>query len=476
MNQEKEPHLVKSFGLKIAIILVVSSVIGSGVFKKVAPMAADLHTPFWVVAAWALAGLVVLFGVLSISELGALFPQSGGPFVWLEKVYGKTISFLYGWTSFTIIQTAAISSVAFIFAGALDYFIPMPHLSASWEGVTLLGVIQPFDNLGAKLVAIVLIVILTFINLKGAKQGASVSMVFTSIIVLCIVLISVVSIYSGKGSMETFRTNSSQLPTQGWTLFAFISALIIAMRSAFWGYEGWISLGFIGEELQEPNKTLPRAMLWGVVLITGLYVLINFAYLYVMPIDEMLAATAQNENSIPAVLVMDKIFGDNGAVIISGMILLSTLGCTNATILASSRIYYAMAQKKVFFKKAALCHPVTKVPSHSLIYQCVWACVLVLSGSFDLLTDLVVIASFTFYGLIVSGVFILRVKMKNVERPFKAVGYPILPALFVAFCILLLCISLIESPWQSLIGLCLICSGLPFYWYWNRKANKSSTL
>jgi len=469
MSEKKQGSLLKTFGLKMALIIVMSSVIGSGVFKKVAPMAEDLHSPTLVILAWILAGVIVLFGVLSIAELGVLFPHSGGPFSWLEKIYGKRTSFLYGWTSFTVIQTAAISSVAFIFAGAINTFINLPHLSTAWESITVLGIIQPFDNMGAKLVAIILIVLLTMINVKGAKQGGFVSLIFTLIIVICIVLISVLGLSSSVGSMKTFETLSVNYPTEGFTIFGFIGVMIIAMRNAFWGYEGWIALGFVGEELKEPHKTLPKAMIIGVLLIMGLYALINFSYLYVMPIDEMITAVGTDQNNIPAVLVMDKLFGNSGAYIISAMILVSTLGCTNATILVSSRIYYAMAQKGLFFKKAADCHPTRNTPSNSLIYQCIWACILVLSGSFDLLTDLIVIAAFIFYGLIVFGVIILRSKDKDIHRPYKTYGYPFVPIIFVLFCLVLLVVSVYESPWKSVIGLGLILSGLPFYYYWKKK-------
>ena len=464
----QEGTLVRSFGLKMAIIIVMSAIIGSGVFKKVAPMSEVLHFPWMVVLAWVLSGIIILFGVFSIAELGTMYPRSGGPFAWLEEAYGKLVSFLYGWSCFTVIQTAAISSVAFVFAGALSSFVPLPHLSPELESFTILG-LTPLSNFGGKLVSAILIILLTAVNIRGTKKGGNVSLVFTLLITIAILIIVCLSFGSEVGSVTTLETVSAGLPPEGFSIVTFIVAMFIAMRHAFWGYEGWVALGFIGEELHHPKKNLPRAMIIGITLIMLLYALLNAAYLYVMPIDEMLQAVSVDENTIAAVVVVDKLVGSIGVYIVSGMILVSTFGCTNATILLSSRIYYAMAGNGLFFKKAAICHPTRNTPSYALIYQGVWAVILVFSGSFDVLTDLLIIAAFVFYGLIVLGVIILRKKKTELPRPYKTWGYPIVPWIFLIFCGTLLVVSLIESPVKSLIGFCLIFSGLPFFYYWNKK-------
>jgi APA family basic amino acid/polyamine antiporter len=469
MQQEKNPNsLLQSFGLKMAIIIVMSSIIGSGVFKKAAPMAELLHTPWLVLLAWLLAGIIVLFGVLSIAELAVLFPDSGGPFRWLEKIYGKTTSFLYGWACFTVIQTAAISSIAFVFAGALNTFVALPQLPMQWQSFTFLG-IHPFANFGAKIVACLLIVLLTQINVKGAQNGGKLSLVVTFLILTATALIVLAALVGDQGSIETFQTSSVNYPEAGFSIIGLFTAMVLAMRNAFWGYEGWIALGFIGEEIKKPNKNLPRALTIGIALVILIYLLLNMAYLYIIPIDEMLALLQQDENSIAAVVVADKLFGTSGTYIISGMILISTLGCTNATILVSSRIYYAMAKKGLFFRKAIEIHPTNKTPHFALKYQCIWACVLIFSGSFDTLTDLLIITAFIFFGLIVFGVVLLRIREKDLPRPYKTPGYPVVPIVFVIFCLILLVVSIIESPTKSLLGIGLIFSGLPFYYYWKRK-------
>jgi APA family basic amino acid/polyamine antiporter len=575
MSNEKA-KLLKSFGLNMAIILVVSNIIGSGVFKKVAPMSAGLLSPNLVILAWVLAGLVTLFGVLTVAEAGTMFPHSGGAYSWLEKMYGKTVSFFYGWSCFTVIQTAAIASIAFVFAGAVGNFIDLPNISDGSEkikakyvfvqhdslyaelecghhvfltnakdtlsaithsydpttsanqhyqvdtsyfkndslvvGITptvilgptgdqapppppqqmvisqqhsphglaafsiLGGAIKPLSNIGAKCVAALLIIILTLVNIKGAKYGGRISQVFTWIIITCIIMIIIAGLSSAVGAFTNLTTasNTYDPPTIfkngfGWQI-GLVIAMVIAMRNAFWGYEGWISLGYVGAEIQNPGRNVPRALIIGIFIVIAAYVLLNVTYLYVMPIDELLFEVRKNENTIAAVIVMNKIFGSWGGYIISAMILVSTLGCTNTTVLTASRIYYAMAQKGLFFKKAAVCHPKNNTPNNSLIYQCIWACILVFSGSFDMLTDLLIFAAFIFYGMIVFGVIILRFKMKNTPRPYKTIGYPVVPILFVIFCVMLVVISIIEMPYESLIGFGLILSGLPFYLIWYKRS------
>lgn len=465
---QRPTGLTKSFGLKLAIVMVMSAIIGSGVFKKVAPMSELLLQPWLVILAWLLAGIIILFGVLSIAELGAMFPHAGGAFSWLEKIYGRLVSFLYGWACFTVVQTAAISSIAFVFAGALGSFVALPHLSDAWEAISILG-LHPFRNIGAKLVACALIIFLTWVNVKGTKKGGNLSFLFTSLISISIILV-ICAVFSSKvSSVETFNTPSVSFPEEGFSLLGFVSAMVLAMRSAFWGYEGWIALGFIGGEIKDARKNLPRALTIGISIIIIFYVLINTAYLYVMPIDEMLGRISADENNITAVLVVNKLLGNGGSYIISGMILISTFGCTNATILVSSRIYYAMAQKGLFFKKAAIAHPKNHTPHKALIYQCIWACILVFSGSFDMLTDMLIITGFMFFGLVVFGVIWLRIKRKDIPRPYKTPGYPIVPAIFIVFCVMLLWVSFIESPIKSLIGILLVLSGLPFYFYWRKR-------
>lgn len=463
--------LVRAFGLKMAIIIVMSAIIGSGVFKKVTPMAEVLGSSTLVVIAWILTGFVILLGVLAIAELAALFPHSGGAYSWLEKIYGKLPGFLFGWSCFTVIESAGIASVTFVFAGALNTFVPLPHLSSELESISVLG-IHFLDNIGAKIVTCLTVIGLTIVNIRGVKKGGFISQVFTFSIVVCIALIIASAFGSSAGSKEIFMAPGENFPTEGFTFFTFITAMFIAMRHAFWAFKGWIALGFIGEEVKKPAKNMPKALVSGIAMIAILYALINAAYLYVTPIDDFVHALHADENNIAAVLAVDNILGKGGAYVVSAMILISTFGCSNAAILVSSRIYYAMARDGWFFRSVSKMHPKYRTPHRALILQCIWACILIMSGSFMILTDIVVIAASVFYALIVFGVIVLRKKRPDLKRPYKTFGYPVVPLVFTLFCVLLLGITFIEAPAKSAVGIGLILSGIPFYYYWKQKRQK----
>lgn len=487
-------QLQRSFGLGFAIILVISNIIGSGIFKKIAPMSEALGSPVNVLLAWVLGGLVTIFGVLCAAEAASMFPESGGPYAWLSKMYGRQIGFLYGWACFTIIQGATVASIAVVFGQALDSLVSLPRMSAEWESYVLLDngeAIRPFADLGSKFVSILLIWLLTFINIRGAKFSGNVSRLTTYTLVAAIAIIIVLSFTSAKGNFTNFTTVSTAYPTKFFADNSFAFAMILAMRSTFWAYEGWISLGYIGQEIKEPQRNLPKALILGILGVITIYLLTNLAYMYAMPIDELLQKTSTNPEflqnlygmdtaaatqmatnnggKIAAVVVMDSILGNSGAILIAMLIMVSTFGCTNITILGASRIYNAMAIKGEFFENAAKIHPTYHTPHISLLMQAVWTSLLVLSGSFDFLTNLLVFAAFIFYGLVAAGVIVLRYKMPDVPRPYRTFGYPVVPIVFVGFCLILVGVAAYQNWQNSLLGVVLILSGLPFYYYWTGK-------
>jgi len=247
--------------------------------------------------------------------------------------------------------------------------------------------------------------------------------------------------------------------------------MFAAMLAAFWAYDGWNNIGYLGGEIKKPKRNIPLALFGGVIIVIVLYLAINFAFVYVMPVDEIINV-ANTPHTIVAIEVMRKFLGQSGAFLISLLIMVSTFGTTNGTILASSRIYFAMSRDSLFFSSAGKHHPKFRTPHISLLIQGCWASVLVLSGSFDQLTDMLIFASFIFYGMGAFGVFVLRRKMKDIERPYKAFGYPVLPAIFVLFCIALVVVTIIQNPRDAGIGLGLVLIGIPFYLFWNRKKNK----
>lgn len=462
------PQLKQHFNLFMACVLIVSSIIGAGVFKKVAPMSATLMSPGWVILAWVLAGLVSLAGALSAAEISGLLAKAGGQFVYFRKMYGDTFAFFYGWACFTTILSSSIASIAYVFAQSLYGFLPFPEISGAWTEVSLGGIIYPFRNLSVKLITIAAIWALSILNYRGVKQSGTVSKLVIITVLAGIVFIVLSSFLSAKGSFENIRTNSVQYGERFGSPFLLISAMFTALLGAFWPYEGWNSLGFIGGEIQDAKKNLPRAFFWGMLIVIGTYVIANISYLYAMPIDQIIAIS-KTENGIAGVEVMRNNLGQGGALFISLLIIVSTFGCTNTTILMASRVYFAMAKEGVFFPKAAEIHPKYHSPANALIMQAIWASCLVLSGSFDQLTDMLIFASFIFYGANAAGLFVLRKTMANVHRPYKVFGYPWVPIFFIVFCGAFLVNTLIERPREALLGLGLIASGLPFYLYWKRK-------
>jgi APA family basic amino acid/polyamine antiporter len=461
-------ELVKYFGLGTGIILIISSIIGSGVYKKVAPMSLACESPELLILAWVLAGVVTLLGVLSLAEIAMLLPESGGSFVYLREIYGEKYGFFYGWGSFACIQSASTAAIAYVFAQSLNAIVPLPILGGEWETMSVLGLFMPFANLGVKLTAVALIVLLTAINYRGVKEGGGVSNVITIIVVISLLAIIILGFTMSGGSFANLTTDATSYPPDKMgESFGFLKVMFVTMLASFWAYEGWINIGFVGDEIKDPQRNIPKILIYGVLIIMAIYVLVNMTYLYVMPIDEMMAV-ANSENGVAAVEVIRKFMGDGGAFAISLLIVLTTAGCTNSTILTSARIYYAMAKKGLFFKSAAYVHPKFKVPTKSLIIFAVWSCILVFSGTFDQLTDMLVFAQFIFYALVVAGVFVLRKRMPNAERTYKVIGYPVVPILFLLFCAGLLINTLIEQPREAGMGLFLIALGTPFYLYFKK--------
>jgi APA family basic amino acid/polyamine antiporter len=465
--EKQQGQLIRSLGLGAATILVVSSVIGSGVYKKVAPMSAELLSPDLVLWAWVLAGVISLCGALSNAEIAGMMADSGGEYVYFRRIYGRFMAFLWGWSTFAVIKTAAVSSIAYVFSQSFNAIIPLPHLPESIENIQIL-VFKPFENAGVKGLTIALILALTYLNSRGLRGAAALSTWITRLVIVGLSLIVLSGLLFGGGSMANFQTPSVNFVSHNWTDFTFIKAMFAALLAAFWAYEGWNTVGFLGGEIKEPHKNLPLALFAGMIIIIGAYALVNFTYLYVLPIDQIVHAH-QAQNEIAAVAVVRHFAGDTGAILISVIILITTLGCTNATILMPPRVYYAMAKDGLFFPRAKEIHPTFHTPNPALWMQGAWACLLVLSGSFDQLTDMLIFAAFFFYGATAFGVFVMRRREPAAERPYKVWGYPLVPALFVLFCVALIIITCINHPREAVLGIVLMLTGVPFYFWWNRK-------
>ncbi|MGX7688268.1 APC family permease [Flectobacillus roseus] len=463
---DNQGKLVRSIGLTSAIVLVISSVIGTGVFKKIAPMSAELQSPGLVLTAWLVAGLISLAGTLSNAEVASMLADSGGDFVYYRKIYNRFFAFLFGWTNFAVIRTASIASIAYVFAQSLNSLVPIPNSSPEMSEMSFLG-LHFLDNLGIKFIAIALIIFLTYFNTKGLKLGEKLSNTLVTLMIIVMVGIIILGLTSSVGNWDYLKQNSVKFnpeEMQGGTLF---KALALACLSAFWGYEGWNSVGYIGGEIKNPQRNLPLALTIGMIIIIAMYMMMNFVYLYILPIDEFIKIH-ETKNGIGAVAVVTHFLGSWGGVLISCLILVTTFNCTSSTILLASRLFYAMAHEKMFFKQVDYIHPKYNTPSKALTLQAVWASLLVLSGTFDQLTDMLIFAAFIFYGATTFGVFILRKKMPDAPRPYKVIAYPFVPAIFILFCIVLLINTLMERPSEAIIGLGLMATGLPFYFYWKK--------
>lgn len=465
MTESKQ--LNRSLGLGLVIVMVIGNIIGSGVYKKVAPMAAELHSPGWVLICWVLGGLITLFGALSNAEVAGLLAETGGEYVYYQKIYNKFFAFLFGWSLFTIIQTAAISSLAYVFAQSFANIFHVPPLLASMENFNIAGVFYPFMDFEVKLTAIVLILLLTLVNSRGVKTGAGLSiaillMVFAGI--FTIIIFGLNSSASDVGNAFEMATTNNQPVT--------FSAVFTAMLAAFWAYQGWASTGYIGGEIKNPKRNLPLGIATGVFIIIGIYLLVNVTYLSLIPVSR-LEEVHKSGNSIAAIEAVRVFWGESGALFISILIAITTLSCTHATILVSCRTYYAMAREGMFFRKAGELNN-AQAPANSLWMQGIWASVLVLSGTFDQLTDMIIFSVFLYYGATTLGVFILRKKMPDAPRPYKVFGYPIVPAIVILFCAVLFINTIFARPREAAIGVVLMLTGVPLYYYFKSKLKRQN--
>jgi APA family basic amino acid/polyamine antiporter len=467
-DHNKQGHLVRTLALGSAIMLVVSSVIGSGVFKKVAPMSAELGSPLLVLLCWALAGLITLAGALSNAEIAGMYAGSGGEYLYFKRIYGRFMAFIYGWSVFTVIKTAAVSSIAYVFSQSFNAIVALPQLPPSLEALSLFGLFKPLENFGVKLLTILLILLLTFVNTRGLKGGARLSGYFTWMVGAGLLLTVLAGLLFGNGRLDNLFTTARAVEPHAQSGFGFVKAIFASLLAAFWAFEGWNTIGFLGGEIHQPNKNIPRALMGGMAIIILTYLLVNFTYLVVLPIDQMVEIF-RSQNEVAGVTVVRHFAGNAGALVLSLLILITTFGCTNSTIIMPPRIYQAMAQDGLFFRGVVDIHPRFSTPNKALWLQGVWASLLVLSGSFDQLTDMLVFVVFFFYGTTALGVFIMRVRDPLAHRPYRAWGYPIIPALFIAFCISLVIITCFTNPREAGIGLLLVLAGIPLYFYWNNK-------
>lgn len=464
MHDKHQPSLLQALGLTTAILMVAGNMIGSGVFKKITPMSAELMNSSLILWAWAVAGLITMLGAFSFASLATTTKEAGGQFQYFKNVFGDFFGFIYGWSFFTVISTASIASMAYVFAESLVNLFHISPLFETYNSYSIFGVIFPFQNASVKLIAITTLVSLTLFNIRGVKGGGWLSNIVTSAKILGIILLIALGLsYSG----ETSHTTSIEPIniSQGNNLL-HISAFFTAMLGAFWAYDGWVNITNMASEFKNPTKNIPRAIIIGTALTMFLYIMVNYAYLQVLtPAD--FARLKTQQGSIAAVEVAGIVLGSVGITIISSLIMISTFGATQASTMSAARVYYQMAKEGYFFKPFSVVHKRFRTPYISLYGQMIWASLLILSGTFDQLTDMLIFAAFIFYGL--GAIAVIRLKMLG--KLTFTFGYPFVPLLFLLCCSVIVVNAIYTRPLESLTGLGLISLGIPVYLYF-RSQNK----
>lgn len=474
-----EVELVKGLGLLDATMLIVGSMIGSGIFIVSADTAKVLQSPGLLLLAWLASGLMTVLAALSYGELSAAMPRAGGQYLFLREAYGPLWGFLYGWTLFLVIQTGTIAAVAVAFARYLDVFVPLSHVLLE---TAAFGKVFTIDL--KQLVAVGVILFLSFLNCFGIRLGANVQNTFTLLKVLALLSLITLGLGYSQGSFahfspflpdsatlgsiaEQFRRGASPLWQWESPLLDLCLLMGVAMIGPLFSSDAWNNLTFTAGEVKNPQRTLPLALFGGTFLVSTLYVLANAAYLHVLPLGQIAASDKI------AATVASAIFGPLGNGLVSFAILISTFGCLNGLILSGPRVYYAMARDRLFFGAVSAIHPKYHTPVKSLAAQALWASALTLSGTYSQLLTYVISAALLFYILTVYAVPVLRRRRPDLERPYRTVGYPWLPMLYVMMAALVLACNLIGDPGNSWPGFILIAMGLPAYEYWKRKQRLS---
>ncbi|HWB24802.1 MAG TPA: amino acid permease [Chitinophagaceae bacterium] len=435
--------LNRALGLTASTLLVAGLMIGSGVFKKVVPMAKSLGSEPYILLAWIMAGVITMFGAFTYAGLATTTNRTGGIYEYLKIAFGDFIAFLFGWSFFTITGSGAIAALAFIFSQSVNTLAPLP-----------------FGDAGVKGFAVVVIGLLTWLNYRGIKQGGIVNSIVTTAKILGILLLIAASLFFTHGTSVEQGTPVASAAITG---AAYFSSFFGAMLSALWAYDGWANITFIAGEVKNPERNLPLAIVGGVGIAMFLYVMLNYGFMQVLSLHQLAGI---GDNQIAAAEAANAVMGRTGAVIISILIMTCTFGAANACIIVYPRLYYRMAQENRFFKRAAAVQPVFRTPHISLLYSGIWCSVLVISGTFDLLTNLVVLASYFFFGLTAWG--LIKMKKRGIVKA-KVVGYPVTPYIIILFSIVLIINNIIHEPKESLACIALIFSGIPFYIYFKRK-------
>lgn len=458
-------QLVQGLKLFDATAIIVGSMIGSGIFIVSADMARDLKSPGLLLLAWGVTAVMTVLGALSYGELAAAMPRAGGQYVFLRESYGSLFGFLYGWTLFLVIQTGTIAAVAVAFAKFFGLFFP-------WVSAARILLPLPFGYSvsSQQLVAIIVIVLLTWVNCRGLREGAMVQNIFTVAKVGGVLILVIVGFVLPASPAAIQRNYGDFLP--GNFNLGMLAVLGGALVGSLFSSDAWNNVTFTGSEVVNPRRNLPLSLFLGTVTVTLLYFAANMMYLRILPLESIASAPEDRVGTLAAQVLM----GSWGRTFINVAILISTFGCTNGLILAGSRVYYAMSKDGLFFEKASIISRKTHTPVFSLIIQAIWASLLALSGTYSNLLDYVIFANLLFYVLTVTALFILRKKRPEMERPYKAIGYPVLPAVYIALAAFVALDLLWVKPAFTWPGLIIVFTGVPVYFFWRARKGKNGVI
>lgn len=455
--------------------------IGSGIFIVSADIARNVGSPGWLIMVWVITGIITVIGALSYGELAAMMPNVGGQYVYLREAYHPLIGFLFGWTTFLVIQCGSIAAIAVAFAKFSGVLLPW----ISEKNILLnIGSLKVSSNV---IVGMSTIVFLTWLNTRGIVTGKTVQNIFSSTKVLALVGFIVLGLIITKGisawhiNKEIFwqasriGENNQIIPIAG---FALIAGVGTALVGAIFSADAWYNITYISGEVINPRRTIPLSLLFGAVLVSVLYVLVNFIYIRVLPVggspegSDIVARGIQfAADDRVATSAMTVLTGDYAAIIMAILIMISTFGCNNGLIISGPRVYYAMARDGLFFRKVGELNK-KGVPGFAIVVQGIWSIILCLSGTYNDLLDYVVIAALMFYTITILAIFILRIKKPDIERPYKAFGYPLIPVIYIITTITIMVILLVYKPDYTLRGLGLVLIGIPVFFLW-RKYNKN---
>ena len=479
---EVKHELKRSLGLIDATSLVAGSMIGSGIFLVTAAMARDVGSAAWILIIWLVTGLLTMSAALSYGELAGMMPNAGGQYVYIQRAYGKLFSFLYGWTVFTVIQTGVIAAVAVAFANYTAVFFP-----ALENEIFRIGDNFTFTN--KQLLAMFSIGLLTYINTKGVKNGKIIQLVFTSAKLIALFALIIFGLYVGFHT-DTFATNFTNMWDASKTVLndngtltitklsgvALLGAMGATIINSLFSSDAWNNVTFIAGEIKDPKKNIPRSLFLGTLIVTVIYILANVAYLALLPLHGtpegsitqhgIMFASQDRVGAAAASVIM----GNIGVFVMAGLIMVSTFGCNSGLILSGGRLFYAMAKDALFFKQAGELNA-HDVPAKALWFQCAWACILCVSGRYSDLLTYSTFASLLFYILTIGGLFILRKKEPNTDRPYKAFGYPIIPILYIVITAAICFTLLIYDTRNTGLGLFIVALGIPVYYLFLNKKN-----